>query len=178
MNLSFSTLADKLIQEAENTPKCFKQPDEWGDIYCSAKQLTSLEGAPRKVTGYFHCNDNELTTLKGGPQHVDGSFMCSGNKLTSLEGAPQHIGQSFVCSVNRLTSLEGVPQYIGGNFRCYGNPDLPFLELARMDLGNKVGGNIYFEDDVHPTDKTKCTRAYYEAVKHTSAEEQEDITNI
>ena len=39
-----------------------------GDFYCFGNQLTSLEGAPKKVAGYFSCPNNKLTSLEGAPK--------------------------------------------------------------------------------------------------------------
>jgi hypothetical protein len=46
-------------------------------------QLTSLEGAPQSVGGYFSCSNNHLTSLKGAPQSVDGVFYCYNNPKLS-----------------------------------------------------------------------------------------------
>jgi hypothetical protein len=48
--------------------------------------LTSLEGAPKEVSGNFNCSDNDLISLQGAPKEVGGDFDCSYNQLTSLEG--------------------------------------------------------------------------------------------
>jgi hypothetical protein len=92
-----------------------------GDFYCFNNQLTTLEGAPRKVEGYFYCSVNQLTTLEGAPQTVGGDFFCSSNQLTTLTGAPQTVGGNFWCYNNKLTTLEGAPETVGGNFWCYNN---------------------------------------------------------
>ena len=92
---------------------------------CRNMLLTSLEGAPQYVGGYFDCSYNQLTTLKGAPQSVSGTFYCNDNHLTSLEGAPQYVRWGFSCDNNHLTSLEGAPQYVGGYFSCNNNPRLP-----------------------------------------------------
>ena len=194
--MNFNQLVES-VQQPE-VPKYFK-PDKYGNIncdnnqltslegapqkakgsfYCGNNKLTSLEGAPQEVKGYFDCSNNKLTSLEGAPQEVKGGFYCSNNQLTSLKGAPQKVKGSFYCSNNQLTSLEGAPQHVERDFQCHNNPDLPFLELARMDLGNKVKGDIYFQDNGISVDKTKCTRAYYDIVKHTNHEEQEEIGNI
>lgn len=93
-----------------------------GDFSCSNNELTSLEGAPRKVGGSFFCGNNQLTSLVGAPQKVGGNFDCFNNKLTSLEGAPQKVGGYFDCRYNNLTSLEGAPQKVGESFYCSHNP--------------------------------------------------------
>ena len=63
-----------------------KQEDPYPrDFYCS-NNLTSLEGAPSVVNGYFSCAGNKLTSLAGAPSVVNGDFYCFNNKLTSLAG--------------------------------------------------------------------------------------------
>ena len=63
-----------------------KQEDPYPrDFYC-ADNLTSLEGAPSVVNGYFSCAGNKLTSLAGAPSVVNGDFYCFNNKLTSLAG--------------------------------------------------------------------------------------------
>lgn len=150
-------------QLVENTIRQY--PEVWDrSFYSSGSDYanihhTSLQGFPKKVMGDFAVNENHLTSLEGGPTYVKGSYYCNGNRLTSLEGAPDYVGENFDCSQN---------------------PDLPLLELARVDLGKKVKGKIIvgtFENR-YAIHKTKCTRAYYDAVKATGAEEQQDITNI
>jgi len=44
-----------------------------GDINVTNMKLTTLEGAPQTVGGYFYCSNNKLTSLEGAPQKV-GSF--------------------------------------------------------------------------------------------------------
>ena len=105
-----------------------------GDFDCSgSNQLTSLEGAPKSVGGYFNCSDNQLTSLEGVPKSVGGNFYCSSNQLTSLEGAPKSVGGDFDCYNNNLTSLEGVPKSVGGNFYCSKN-QLTSLEGAPQNF--------------------------------------------
>ena len=51
------------------------------NCFFHGNQLTSLQGAPQTVGGYFSCNDNQLTSLQGAPQTVGGDFYCSGNPV-------------------------------------------------------------------------------------------------
>ena len=130
-----------------------------GDFECGNNNLTSLAGAPQKVSGRFRCDYNKLTSLEGAPQKVDGNFECHDNKLTSLAGAPQEVGLDFYCSYNQLTSLAGAPQKVDGNFECHDNK-LTSLEGAPQEVGGsflcgdnnltslagapqKVDGNFY-----------------------------------
>ena len=77
----------------------------WGEVtdyfYCAqCRNLTSLEGAPKKVGGTFDCCLCPLLkSLEGAPEEVGGDFMChTCNSLKSLEGAPKKVSKSFECS--------------------------------------------------------------------------------
>ena len=119
--------------------KFFDKPWEvYGYFDCSKNNLTSLEGAPRRVGSKFDCSDNQLTSLEGAPQKVGENFSCSNNQLESLEGAPQEVGGSFLCSSNQLTTLKGSPQVVYGTFDCDSN------KLTSLDGAlQKVDGNFY-----------------------------------
>jgi hypothetical protein len=93
-----------------------------GNFYCEDNRLTSLVGAPQKVSGNFNCAGNSLTSLEGAPQSVSGIFCCGNNPITSLVGAPKKIGGRLYCGNNRLTSLEGAPQSVGCRAFFTGNP--------------------------------------------------------
>jgi hypothetical protein len=98
----------------------------WDDSFdCGGRELTSLEGAPKEVTGMFYCFENYLTTLKGAPSKIGNTFSCRHNLLTSLDGAPSELGGGFFCSDNNLTSLKGIHKIIkkmNGMFYAQGNP--------------------------------------------------------
>ena len=100
-----------------------------GDFICISNDLATLEGAPKEVGRDFWCGSKNLTSLKGGPKKVAGSFHCEFSNLTTLEGAPQKVGGDFNCYMSGLTSLEGAPKYVGGDFDCDDN-NLTTLEGA------------------------------------------------
>ncbi len=113
-----------------------------GSFNCSVNELTSLEGAPKKVEGDFECYHNQLKSLKGGPQIVGGDFNCSHNRLTSLEGAPQTVGGHFRCYDNNLTSLEGAPQTVDKSFYCF------YSKLTSLEgAPQTVGGHFQCSDN-------------------------------
>jgi hypothetical protein len=97
----------------------FDKIDDFFD--CSYNQLTTLQGAPKSVSGDFSCHNNQLTTLEGAPQSVGGNFRCHINQLTTLEHSPQNVVGGFECYSNQLTTLEGAPKSVGGDFSCYNN---------------------------------------------------------
>ena len=99
-----------------------------GYFFCSANQLTTLEGSPREVGGYFSCYSNHLTTLEGGPIEVGENFDCAFNNLTTLEGGPREVGRNFYCSFNHLTTLDGGPIEVGGGFYCSDNPVIVIID--------------------------------------------------
>ena len=104
------------------------------DFICSnCRSLTSLEGAPKVVGGFFMCeNCVSLISLEGAPKIVGGIFSCVGCKLlTSLEGAPEEVGSHFLCrDCTSLTSLEGAPKKVKSWFDCSNCTSLTSLEGA------------------------------------------------
>ena len=112
--------------------------EEWkGKLNAIKIDLTSLEGAPKKVGGFFSCSWNErLTSLVGGPEEVGGFYSTKSCDLTSLEGAPKKVGGYFNCSGNkRLTSLAGIHKHIKeirGEFRCDSDLSGPVLGLLKI----------------------------------------------
>lgn len=78
-------------------------PLYWGShtgISVVGNGLTSLEGAPLYVRGFFSANHNGLTNLKGSPLYISESLDVSFNPLTSLEGLPLYIGDSLYIDRN------------------------------------------------------------------------------
>ena len=109
---------------------------------CSdCRNLTSLEGAPKKVGDGFNCNGcYSLTSLEGAPESVDGFFDCSWcDNIASLVGAPENVGGSFYCNrCDNLTSLKGAPKEVGVNFHCDGCPKLESIEDLPKIIGNDL----------------------------------------
>ena len=70
-----------------------------GDFTCSFTQITTLEGAPEKVGGYFYCQHcDNLKSLEGAPKEVGRNFSCSNcENLKTLDGAPKKVGEKFFC---------------------------------------------------------------------------------
>lgn len=118
---------------------------EWDWNFDCPTELTSLEGCPDYVKGYFSCNCCvHLTSLKGAPKEVGGDFYCVGcHDLTSLEGAPKKVGGDFNCGMcNKLVSLEGAPECVGKDFYCGDCKKLASLQGAPK----KIGGELYSPD--------------------------------
>lgn len=99
-----------------------------GDIEVSDMKLTSLEGAPKSVSGDFYCHGNQLKSLKYSPESVGGNFACHRNQLTTLEGSPKSVGVYLDCSDNQLTTLDGAPESIGLRVIADNNPN-PHLAI-------------------------------------------------
>ena len=131
----------------------FSKIEVTGNFLCYDNQLTTLEGAPRRVGMGFYCNNNQLTSLEGAPQEIGffttnsrgGTFNCSNNKLTSLKGAPQKVGGGFYCDNNQLTSLTGAPMEVGGHFYCSVN-QLTSLTGAPKEVGGHFKSDFSAED--------------------------------
>ena len=137
---------------------------QWGEVsgcfgcaFCAG--LKSLEGAPKKVGGYFYCAYCDLKTLKGAPEEVGGSFQCNGcesleslegapketknfncntcSSLKTLKGAPKVVSESFDCSYcESLESLEGGPEKVSGHFNCRNCDSLKSLKGAPKKVGS------------------------------------------
>jgi hypothetical protein len=116
-----------------------------GNFYCANKRLTSLEGAPSRVSGHFDCANNELASLAGAPSHVGGGFFCSDNELTSLTGAPSRVDGNFYCAFNKLRSLEGAPSHVDGYFWCSNNK-LTSLKDVHKHV-TEIKGEFYASDN-------------------------------
>jgi hypothetical protein len=113
-----------------------------GFICSRCSKLINLEGSPEEVGMSFICgNCTKLTSLKGAPNKVGGSFNCSNcPSLKTLEGAPDEVGDNFNCSYcQKLTSLKGSPRNVEGNFTCTDCPRLDSLE----NTTRHIGGHLY-----------------------------------
>ncbi len=97
-------------------------PNECENFICSGlHSLTSLDGAPRKITDGFSCEGcKSITTLVGGPEYVGDLYRCKRTSITSLEGIPNIVGELDCERCNELISLEGFPEIVKGDFRYYG----------------------------------------------------------
>ena len=130
---SVSVHQDVMLNDKKLTRIPFNFRSITGSFYCNSNNLTSLEGAPKKVGGSFYCsNNNNLTSLEGAPEEVGGHFYCNYNNLTSLEGAPIEVGGDFYCNRNNLTSLEGAPEVIKGEFKSNQFSDADYRAFAKM----------------------------------------------
>jgi hypothetical protein len=91
-----------------------------GMFYCpNCPQLTSLEGAPKKVRSFYCDGCNSLTSLEGAPKEVDEAFCCSRcNKLTSLKGAPKKVRSFYCAHCKSLKTLKGAPKEVEDEFDC------------------------------------------------------------
>lgn len=122
------------------------------DFYCDDKKLTSLEGCPEVIIGYFYANNNKLTSLIGGPKEVNGYYRVDKNKLQSLEGIATDISGDLNCADNKLKSLKGIHKLVkraGRHADFTGNPivshvlgllKIEGLEEVRLD--NATVANI------------------------------------
>lgn len=81
-----------------------------------AKNITNLQGSPKKVNGDFEISCCDITSLEGSPEEVGGILVINNNKnLINLKGAPKIIHGNVECYYcDNLTSLQGGPEIIGG----------------------------------------------------------------
>lgn len=103
----------------------------------NCKQLTTLEGAPEKVSGKFYIfNCKLLTTLEGGPKEVGVMHVDTCEALTTLEGAPEIVEDSFYCwHLPSLRSLDSACKKVGGDFECFSCEALRSLKGAPKEVG-------------------------------------------
>ena len=92
-----------------------------GIFCCTANQLKSLKYGPKSAYNYS-CDKNQLSSLEGSPHSVGGYYVCSRNPLKSLEGSPVRVGGSFECNRTQITNFKGCPKYIGGSLYARNNP--------------------------------------------------------
>ena len=95
----FNDLTPRKVKLKEITNGMFVFGTIRGCVDFEGTQITSLEGSPREVQGFFDCSYcQSLTSLEGSPDFVRDSFYCTGNsKLKSLKGGPKHVGEGFYC---------------------------------------------------------------------------------
>jgi hypothetical protein len=89
-----------------------------GNLRVNNNTLTSLEGCPQVVPGFFDCSDNHLTNLVGGPTHV-------GGQMAGLD----HYSALFTQD-HPLQSLDGLPESVAGILFVSYTPKLPLLRLC------------------------------------------------
>lgn len=90
-----------------------------GDFCIYGLGLTTLDGCPKTITGYFDCSDNELTSLEFGPEDVP-IYHCYDNKLTNLDFLPNQHMDELHCYKNLITEINKCPDV--ENFVYYDNP--------------------------------------------------------
>jgi len=85
-----------------------------------------------KVTGNLRFIHTSLTTLEGSPETVTGYFSCSGCvNLTNLIGGPKIVGGDYYCyDIDNLESFEGMPDTTS-KFVCDWKPNIHMLKLLK-----------------------------------------------
>ena len=148
----------KNLTSLEGAPK--KVGGDFSCAYCTS--LESLEGCPKEVGGWFSCaHCNSLSSLKGAPEKVDKDFSCFNCKsLKSLEGAPKEVEEDFYCSnCISLKSLKGCPEKVGEGFSCNECKNLSSLKGAPKEVGGDFNcckcGTQFTEDDVKKVSNVK-----------------------
>jgi hypothetical protein len=110
-------------------------------LYNKLGNMTKLPVKFGKVSERFDCHGNGLTTLEGCPSYVGGYFMCHLNNLSTLEGCPKYVGSYFDCENSSVSTLKGIEKCeILGDFYCRKNKIPP--ENYIYILTAKIGGEI------------------------------------
>lgn len=93
-------LTPRKVKLKEITNGMFVFGTIYGCVDFEGTQISSLEGSPREVQGFFDCSYcPNLKSLEGAPDFIRDSFYCTGNqKLKSLKGGPKHVGESLYCT--------------------------------------------------------------------------------
>ena len=84
------------------------------NVNLGTRGLSKLPVKFGRVSGYFWCNVNELTSLEGCPKTVGGFFSCANlhleaEGLTSLKGSPERVSGEYSCYNNNLKDFSGIP---------------------------------------------------------------------
>jgi len=115
------------LRYLKQLPLTFNEVKGFG---CGSNKLTTLEGCPKVVYGYFRCSENRLTSLEYSPKIVEDDFICRHNiHLTSLEGLENTYidGVLDVSICSKLYSLKGFPKKVG-SFKCKKTPIKPIYD--------------------------------------------------
>lgn len=109
-----------------------------GSFEITSSAIHSLQGCPRVVLGTFSCDGcNNLTSLEGGPQTVHGYYDCQFSSLTSLKGCATRVDRMLDVRHNPLTSLEGLTPGVT-QIRLNWDPQLPLLRVLELPEGFQI----------------------------------------
>jgi hypothetical protein len=109
-----------------------------GSFEITSSAIRSLQGCPRVVLGTFSCDGcNNLTSLEGGPQTVHGYYDCQFNSLTSLKGCATRVDRMLDVRHNPLTSLEGLTPGVA-QIRLNWDSHLPLLRVLELPEGFQI----------------------------------------
>jgi hypothetical protein len=118
-----------------------KETEDYLSVSDLIKIKYDFEKPIKKLIGNFEGEYQYLTSLEGSPEYVSGYFSCYSNHLRSLKYAPKFVGDDFDCSHNYLRSLKGAPKFVGGGFSCSYN-EIKFTEEDVLKVSN-VNGRIF-----------------------------------
>jgi hypothetical protein len=95
--------------------------------------LTTLEGAPRRVSDLATIYANNLHTLAGCPQEAESDITIrNAAHLKNLKGGPRIVRDSFYVSRNNFDTLIGLPEEIHVLFECDISHPLPVLDVLNV----------------------------------------------
>lgn len=84
-------------------------PHTCSGFWISNLKITTLEGGPKHVHGDYGFGQCLITSLIGAPEKVTGKFDCSYSPIKTLDGSPRLVG-SFNCTSTHITDLKGGPE--------------------------------------------------------------------
>ena len=125
------------------------------EFNCNFTSITSLEGCPQNIEALSCSYCKNLTSLQGAPRKLNGSFECAEcTGLTSLKGGPEVVGGNprvigdgfYIQNCSSLITLDGAPEVVGGDFDCQDCPNLQSLG----DVMERVKGKFFFDRKKFP----------------------------
>jgi hypothetical protein len=91
---------------SDNQLKDFKGfPNEVGRMLCGGNEFENLNGCTNIIRGDFNCSDCKLTSLEGGPQIIDGYYSFTGNLITNFKGFPKDFKNSIFYDRNPISEV-------------------------------------------------------------------------
>jgi hypothetical protein len=80
-------------------------PNEVERMLCGDNEFENLNGCTNIIRDDFNCSNCKLTSLEGGPQIIDGYYSFSGNLITNFNGFPKDFTKSVFYDRNPISEV-------------------------------------------------------------------------
>ena len=127
-NYIHSICRDYGIEEYYTTINDDGTIDYDGFVFLASKKLSDLPLKFRNVNS-FNCAVNQLTSLEGSPRSVGGYFYCYRNQLESLSGISKYISKGIDIEINQLRDVQGIKDGWRGEVWIDENPVYQIFKL-------------------------------------------------